>query len=122
MSVNPVPLTPPLKVAVTLFAWFISTVQAVEVPPLAPVQPTNVPPVDGVATRVTVAFAAKVAEQMFAPLPQLTAPEPPLTLPFPATLTVSGTGAATKVAVAVRSESIVIVQVLSVPAQEPPRR
>src|SRR6185295_4499503 len=117
VSVNPVPLTPPLKVAVTLFAWFISTVQAVEVPPHAPVQPTNVPPVDGVATRVTVAFAAKFAEQMFAPLPQLTAPDPPLTLPFPTTLTVSGTGAATKVAVAVRSESIVSVQVLSVPAQ-----
>ena len=38
---------PPVNVAVTLFDWFIDTVQVVRAPPQAPVQPANVAPVAG---------------------------------------------------------------------------
>ena len=56
------PAVPPAKVAVTLFDWFISTVQVVPDPPQAPVQPVKVAPVAGEAIRVTVAFRAKLPE------------------------------------------------------------
>jgi hypothetical protein len=110
------PIAPPVKVAETLLATFIRTVQVVAVPPQAPVQPPNVAPVAGVATSVTVAVGANVPEQTLAPRPQLIAPKPPLTLPLPTTATVSGTACA-KVAVTERSTSIVSVQVGPVPAQ-----
>jgi hypothetical protein len=113
------PAMPPTKVAVTLFDWFISTVQVVPDPPQAPVQPVKVAPVATEAIRVTVAFWAKFAEQMMPPLPQLIVPTPPLTLPLPLTLTLRVTGAATKVALTVRSASIVNVHVPAVPAQAP---
>ena len=104
MSRKPAPpAMPPAKVAVTLFDWFISTVQVVARPPQAPVQPVKVAPVAGEAISVTVAFRAKFAEQMTPPLPQLIAPVPPLTLPLPVTVTVSfGSGA--KVAVTLRDD------------------
>ncbi len=87
-------------------------------PPHAPVHPPNVAPVVGVATSVTVAFCANVAEQIVAPLPQLIAPAPPLTAPLPLTATVSWT-AGVKVAVTARSAAIVTVQVGPVPVQSP---
>jgi hypothetical protein len=110
VSRNPAPLVPPLNVAVTLLDWFIDTVHVVEVPPHGPVQPTNVAPVTGVATRVTTEFCVKLPLQMVAPAPQLIAPDPPLTLPFPTTLTSSVTAVA-KDAVTPTALSIVKVHV-----------
>jgi hypothetical protein len=113
------PAVPPTKVAVTLFDWFISTVQVVPDPPQAPVQPVKVAPVAGVAINVTVALNAKFAEQMTPPLPQLIAPAPPLTLPLPFTVTVSfGSGA--NVAVTDRSLFIVRLHSSEVPLQDVP--
>ena len=120
LSANPVAPpgpVPPVKVAVTVFAALIRTVQVVAVPPQAPVQPAKIAPVVGVATRVTVAFCAKAPEQTVAPLPQLIAPIPPVTPPLPVTVTVNGSPAV-KVAVTVRATSIVRVQVVPVPVQE----
>jgi hypothetical protein len=110
-------VTTPLKLAVTLFAAFIVTVHVVAVPPHAPVQPMNVPPVAGVATRVTVALAAKFAEHTLPPLPQLIAPVPPVTLPEPLTVTERGM-ACVKVAVTVWDPDIVTVHVPD-PLQSP---
>jgi hypothetical protein len=112
---------PPLKVAVTLFDWFIETVQVVAVPPQAPVQPTNVAPVAAVATSETVAPAAKFAEQMFAPPPQLIAPLPPVTAPLPLIVT-ARVFACVNVAVTLESAVIVTVHVgLELAAQSPPQ-
>jgi hypothetical protein len=46
-----VPLT--IKLAVTLFAVFITSVQVVEVPMQSPLQPENANPLAGAAVRVT---------------------------------------------------------------------
>src|SRR5581483_927574 len=109
----------PVKVAVTSRACVISTVHVVAVPPHAPVQPAKTPPVEGVATSVTVAFWAKFAEQISPPSPQLIAPAPPLTLPLPLTVTFSGT-AWVNVATTVRRVSIVTVQLGPAPVHDEP--
>jgi hypothetical protein len=120
LSVKPVPPppVPPEKVAVTLLDWLIDTVQVVALPPQAPVQPTKVPPVAGVATSETVAPIAKFAEQISAPPPQLIAPLPPVTLPWPLIATES-TLACANVAVTAVSAVIVTVHVGVVPVQPP---
>jgi hypothetical protein len=117
-SVKPVPVALPLKVAVTFRDWVIETVQVVAVPPQAPVQPVKVPPSAGVATRETVAPAAKFAEQMEAPPPQLIAPLPPVTAPLPLIAT-ARTFACVKLAVTAAAAVIVTVQVGAVPVQLP---
>src|SRR5581483_4266702 len=119
VSAKPVPVVPPVKVAVTSRACVISTVHGVAVPPHAPVQPAKTPPVEGVATSVTVAFWAKFAEQISPPSPQLIAPAPPLTLPLPLTVTFSGT-AWVNVATTVRRVSIVTVQLGPAPVHDEP--
>ena len=119
LSRKPAPLVPPEKIAVTLLAWLIRTVQVVAVPPHAPVQPVKVAPVAGVASSVTDALAAKLAEQIVAPRPQEIAPLPPLTAPFPSSVTVS-VFAGTKVAVtAAPVDGTVNVQLAPEPAQAP---
>jgi hypothetical protein len=88
-TVAPPAAAPPVKVAFTLLETVIDTVHVVAVPPQAPVQPAKVAPVAGVAISVTVVPIAKLAEQMFAPFPQLIAPPPLLMLPLPVISTVS---------------------------------
>ena len=117
-SVKPVPAVAPLKVAVTLLDWVIDTVQVVALPPQAPVQPMKVAPTAGVATSETVAPAAKFAEQMDAPPPQLIAPLPPVTAPFPPIAT-DRTFACVNVAVTAAAAVIVTVHVGRVPVQPP---
>src|SRR5579884_445862 len=111
-------VVPALNFALTLLEELIETVQVVAEPPQAPVQPRKLAPVCGVATSVTVAFAAKGAEQTLAPLPQLIAPLPPLTFPAPLTSTLSVTACA-KLAVTLWSADIVSVHE-PVPEQSPP--
>ena len=118
VRVKPVPTAPPLKVAVTLLDWVIETVQVVALPPQAPVQPVKVAPTAGVATSETVAPAAKFAEQMEAPPPQLIAPLPPVTAPLPLIAT-ARTFACVKVAVTAAAAVMVTVQVGAVPVQPP---
>jgi hypothetical protein len=115
---DPPPPAPPEKVAVTLRDWVIDTVHVVALPPQAPVQPVKVAPAAGVATRETVAPAAKLAEQMPAPPPQLIVPLPPVTAPLPLIET-DRTFACVKVAVTSVSAVIVTVQVGLVPVQPP---
>lgn len=117
LTVSPKPLE---KFAVTLRDATIDTVHVVDVPPHAPVQPLNVAPVAAVATRVTLAFWAKLAEQMLAPPPQLIAPLPPLTFPAPLTVTLSETAVANAAETLITS-LIVTVQVEPVPLQSPPQ-
>lgn len=117
LTVSPKPLE---KFAVTLRDATIETVHVVEVPPQAPVQPLKVAPVAAVATRVTLAFWAKLPEQMLAPPPQLIAPLPPLTFPAPLTVTLSETAGA-NVAETLITSLIVTVQVDPVPLQSPPQ-
>src|SRR5579884_4215392 len=104
-------VVPALNFALTLLEELIETVQVVAEPPQAPVQPRKLAPVCGVATSVTVAFAAKGAEQTLAPLPQLT-------FPAPLTSTLSVTACA-KLAVTLWSADIVSVHE-PVPEQSPP--
>jgi hypothetical protein len=118
VRVKPVAAVPPLKVAVTLLDWVIETVQVVALPPQAPVQPVKVAPTAGVATSETVAPAAKLAEQMEAPPPQLIAPLPPVTAPVPLIVT-ARTFACVKVAVTAAAAVMVTVQVGAVPVQPP---
>jgi hypothetical protein len=118
VKVKPVPVVPPLNVAVTLLDWVIDTVQVVALPPQAPVQPVKVAPTAGVATRETVAPEAKFAEQMEAPPPQLIAPLPPVTAPFPLIAT-ARTFACVNVAVTVAAAVMVTVHVGAAPVQLP---
>ena len=118
VRVKPVPVVAPLKVAVTFLDWVIDTVQVVALPPQAPVQPMKVAPSAGVATSPTVAPAAKLAEQMDAPPPQLIAPLPPVTAPFPLIAT-ERTFACVNVAVTAAAAVIVTVHVGAVPVQLP---
>jgi hypothetical protein len=115
LSATVLPVTgPEEKLAVTLFAVSIKTVQVVAVPPQAPVQPRNVEPMAAVAVSVTVVGGVNAAEQTFAPVPQLIAPLFPLTFPLPLTVTAS---VGRKVAVTVRGPLIVSVHVTPVPVQ-----
>ena len=106
-----------LKLAVTVFAAFMVTVQALAVPVQAPDQLVKVEPADGVAVRVTLAFRLKLAEQA---VPQVMRVGELVTVPdpVPALVTVnSRTG--TKLAVAVLATFVVTVQVVAVPVQAP---
>ena len=69
-----------LKVAVTLLALPRVTLQLLEVPEQAPLQPANVLPAVACAVRVTCVLAAKLPEQV---LPQLMPAGELLTVPLP---------------------------------------
>ena len=106
-----------LKVAVTLFAAFMVTVQVLAVPLQAPDQPEKAEPALGAAVRVTLAFRLKLAEQA---VPQVMRVGELVTVPdpVPALVTVnSRTGI--KLAVAVLAVLAVTVQVVAVPVQAP---
>jgi hypothetical protein len=108
------------KVAATLRAWVIETVQ-VPVPEQAPLQPTKAEEPVGVAVRTTevpwMNVAVQVPGQAMPPRSEVTVP-----VPVPATLTVSAYVAAVKVTETLRASVIETVQVDpgEVPAQNPP--
>jgi hypothetical protein len=83
----PAALVVVVKVAVTLFAEVIVTVQVVAVPLHAPPQPLKVAPVSGVAVSVTVAPFVSLAAQVVSPEPHLI--PPPEMVPSPVTETPS---------------------------------
>lgn len=107
-----------LKVAVTLFAAFMTIVQLGFAPPQAPLQPLKPAPVAGVAARETVVPTATLAEHVSPLLPQLIAPPPPLTFPLPDTATRSST-TGENVAVTDLASLIRTMQVAAVPEQAP---
>jgi hypothetical protein len=111
----------PEKVAVTVFATFIVTVQVVCVPEHPPPHPLNFAPAAGVAVSTTLEFAATVVLHVVAPLPHLIAP--PVTVPLPVTETESGNVDVPPEKAAVTVFALVIekVQVVTVPLQAPPQ-
>jgi hypothetical protein len=85
----------PLKnLAVTLLDWLRTTVQVVDVPPQAPLQPLKVASSEGVAVSVTLVPIARFAAHVLPLLPQLIVPPPLLTFPSPDTVTESCTACA----------------------------
>src|SRR5215831_3154383 len=118
--VQPPPPPPPpcacwiLKVAVTLRAWVMLTVQGPVPLHPSPLHPVNVDPLAGVAAKVTLCPLGKavlhVAGQLIPAGLLVTVP-----LPVPATLTVSswgiiGGGVKVKVAVTLRARVMLTVQ------------
>jgi len=69
-----------VKVALTLRAWVIETVQVVLVPEQAPLQPEKLEPLPAAALRVTLVLSAKLPLQL---LPQLTPLGLEVTVPLP---------------------------------------
>jgi hypothetical protein len=107
-----------VKLAPTVCAWVIVTVQGLAVPVQAPDQPLNVEPAVAAAVKVTLAFLVKLALQV---APQLIPAGELVTVPLPVPdlLTVNCTGTDAKPAVTVFAALIVRVQVLAVPVQPP---
>src|SRR5215471_9470833 len=113
--VQPPPPPPPpcacwiLKVAVTLRAWVMRTVQGPVPLHPSPLHPANVAPLTGVAAKATLCPLGKVALHVAGQLIPagllVTVP-----LPVPATLTVSGCGSKVKVAVTLRAWVMLTVQ------------
>ncbi|WP_197028781.1 MULTISPECIES: hypothetical protein [unclassified Methylibium] len=110
-----------LKVAATLRAWLITTVQLGPAPVQAPPQPVNTWPAAGVALNTTLVLTAYAALHA---LPQSMPAGCERTVPPPPTDTLSenvDAGGGLKLAVTVRDACIETVQVLAVPAQSPPQ-
>jgi hypothetical protein len=107
-----------VKVAPTLCAALIDTVQVLTVPVQAPVQLVKVEPVLAAAVKVTLAFWLKLAEQV---VPQLMPAGELLTdpAPVPALVTANCTWVAVKVAVTAFAALMDTVQVVAVPEQAP---
>jgi hypothetical protein len=106
------------KVAVTVLATFMVTVQGFTVPVHPPVQALNLEPATAVAVSLTALFWLKLAAQV---APQLT-PAGVLTTvpaPVPALVTVSFIGIGKKLAVTVFARLITTVQVVVAPVQAP---
>jgi hypothetical protein len=106
------------KVAVTLRAALIVTVQLLAVPEQPPLQPVKVEPAAGAAVRVTAVPDVNEVEQV---APQLMPAGELVTvpLPAPALVTVSAKDDCMKVAVTVVAAFIVTVQVVAMPEQPP---
>ena len=105
-----------LKIAVTVVAAFIVTVQG-PVPEHPPLHPTNVHPGKGVAVRVTTVPLSYDAEQV---TPQLIPPGLDVTVPRPVPLlfTVSGNVCLVKIAVTVVA-AFIVTEHEPVPEQPP---
>ena len=106
------------KLAVTVFASSILTVQVVLLPVQAPDQPIKVEPDSGAAVNVTLLLTAKLAEQLdpqLMPVGELVT----VPVPVPVLLTVSCLGTRLKLAVTLLAAVILTVQVSLLPVQAP---
>jgi hypothetical protein len=111
----------PVKLAVTVLALFIVTVQVVVVPEQAPPQPRKPAPESGIAVSVTVDPVVSFAVQPDPPA-EVHAIPPPVTVPLPVTDTVSVWVAAVFANVACTVWSLVpiaTVQLTEVPEHAP---